>query len=62
MSPDLLRAFAGHVDTASAAIRNADVGHTASSAADGTKVTSITFADGTEVTMTRTPTANAPAV
>jgi Excreted virulence factor EspC, type VII ESX diderm len=35
VNPDLLRAFAGHVDTASTAIRNADVGHTASSAADG---------------------------
>ncbi|HEY9266819.1 MAG TPA: type VII secretion target [Mycobacterium sp.] len=34
MNPDLLRAFAGQVDSASACIRSADVGHTASTAAD----------------------------
>ena len=35
VDPELLRAFAGHVDTASAAIRSADVGHGAATAADG---------------------------
>lgn len=35
VNPDLLRAFAGQVDTATAAIRSANVGHQASAAADG---------------------------
>jgi len=35
VNPDLLWAFAGQVDTASTAIRDASVGHTASTAADG---------------------------
>jgi hypothetical protein len=34
VDPQLLRAFAGQVDTASSAIRVSDVGHTASSGAD----------------------------
>lgn len=35
VNPDLLRAFAGQVDTASTAVRRADAGHKASTAADG---------------------------
>lgn len=35
VDPDLLRAFAGQVDTASASIRGADVGRAAATAADG---------------------------
>ncbi|MCH9728309.1 MAG: hypothetical protein K0U84_01255 [Actinomycetia bacterium] len=35
VDPDILRAFAGQVDGASAAIREADVGNKASSSADG---------------------------
>ncbi|AMO59523.1 Uncharacterised protein [Mycolicibacterium phlei] len=35
VNPELLRAFASQVETASTAIRNADVGGKASSAADG---------------------------
>jgi hypothetical protein len=35
VNPELLRAFARQVDTASTSIRSADVGHKASSAADG---------------------------
>ena len=35
VDPELLRAFAAQVDTASASIRSADVGHKASTAADG---------------------------
>jgi len=35
VNPELLRAFARQVDTASTAIRSADAGHTASTAADG---------------------------
>ena len=35
VNPELLRAFAAQVDTASASIRSADVGHKASTAADG---------------------------
>lgn len=35
VNPDLLRAFAGQVDGAATAIGGADVGRTASSAADG---------------------------
>jgi uncharacterized protein YukE len=34
VNPDVLRAFAGQVDTASGSIRAADVGHTAATAAD----------------------------
>ncbi|MCV7260358.1 type VII secretion target [Mycobacterium shimoidei] len=35
VKPELLRGFAGQVETASAAIRSADVGQTVSTAADG---------------------------
>lgn len=35
VKPELLRGFAGQVDTASAAIRGADVGREVSAAADG---------------------------
>lgn len=35
VNPELLRAFARQVDTASASIRVADVGHEATTAADG---------------------------
>jgi hypothetical protein len=35
VNPELLRAFARQVDTASASIRSADVGHKATTAADG---------------------------
>jgi hypothetical protein len=35
VNPELLRAFAAQVDTASASIRSADVGHKATTAADG---------------------------
>jgi excreted virulence factor EspC (type VII ESX diderm) len=35
VNPGLLRAFAAQVDTASAAVRSADVGHNATTAADG---------------------------
>ena len=35
VNPDLLRAFAGQVGTASGSIRSANVGHTAATAADG---------------------------
>ena len=35
VNPGLLRAFAAQVDTASATIRSADVGHKATTAADG---------------------------
>jgi Excreted virulence factor EspC, type VII ESX diderm len=35
VNPELLRAFAAQVDTVSAAIHNADVGHKATTAADG---------------------------
>lgn len=35
VDPELLRAFAAQVDTASATIRSADVGHKATTAADG---------------------------
>ncbi len=35
VNPELLRAFAHEADTASASIRSADVGHKASTAADG---------------------------
>lgn len=35
VDPELLRAFAHQVDTASTSIRSADVGHEASTAADG---------------------------
>jgi hypothetical protein len=35
VNPDLLRAFAGQVETASASIRSAGIGQTASTAADG---------------------------
>ncbi|MDT5240353.1 MAG: hypothetical protein QOG79_3771 [Mycobacterium sp.] len=35
VNPELLRAFAHQVDTASTSIRSADVGHKASKAADG---------------------------
>ena len=35
VNPDLLRAFAAQVDTASAAIHSADVGHKATTSADG---------------------------
>jgi hypothetical protein len=35
VDPELLRAFAAEVNTASAAIRSADVGHKATTAADG---------------------------
>lgn len=35
VDPDILRAFAGSVDAASAAIRSADVGNKASAAGDG---------------------------
>jgi hypothetical protein len=35
VNPELLRAFAVQVDTASASIRSADVGHKATTAADG---------------------------
>ena len=35
VDPGLLRAFAGQVDTASAEIRTTDVGHKATTAADG---------------------------
>jgi hypothetical protein len=35
VNPELLRAFARQVDTASASIRTADVGHKATAAADG---------------------------
>ena len=35
VNPELLRAFAGQVDTASTSIRGANTGHTAATAADG---------------------------
>ena len=35
VNPELLRAFAAQVDTASTSIRSADVGHKATTAADG---------------------------
>ncbi|KUI05966.1 type VII secretion target [Mycobacterium sp. IS-3022] len=35
VDPELLRAFAGQVDTASATIRGTDVGHKTTTAADG---------------------------
>lgn len=35
VNPELLRAFAHQVDTASSSIRSADVGHKVSTAADG---------------------------
>ena len=35
VNPELLRAFASQVDAASASVRSADVGHKATSAADG---------------------------
>jgi hypothetical protein len=35
VDPDVLRAFAGQVETASVAIREADVGHKVTTAADG---------------------------
>jgi hypothetical protein len=35
VNPELLRTFASQVDTASATIRSADVGHEATTAADG---------------------------
>jgi hypothetical protein len=35
VNPELLRAFAAQVDTAATAIRTADVGHKATTAADG---------------------------
>jgi hypothetical protein len=35
VNPDLLREFAGQVETASASIRSADIGQTAATAADG---------------------------
>ena len=35
VDPEVLRAFAGQVDAASAAIREANVGHMATTAADG---------------------------
>jgi len=35
VNPELLRAFAGLVDTASSTVKSADVGHKATTAADG---------------------------
>jgi Excreted virulence factor EspC, type VII ESX diderm len=44
VNPELLRAFACQVDTASASVRSADVGHKATTAEDGIPVSTTQWA------------------
>jgi uncharacterized protein YukE len=44
VDPEVLRAFAAHVDTASATIRGADIGHRATTAADGLEASTTQWA------------------